>query len=84
MRHQMPLPEIIISGRGLRPGGNGWLAAEYVDITPVPLAGARIRVFSRKSQEQPGFSRTTAPKGAPGPKPTPKVPPKAPPAARPG
>jgi hypothetical protein len=66
------MPEIIISGRGLRPGGGGWLSAEYIDITPVPLAGARIRVFSRKSDDQPGFGRTTAPKGAPGPKATPK------------
>jgi hypothetical protein len=66
------MPEIIISGRGLRPGGSGWLQAEYVDITPVPLAGSRVRVFSRKSEDQPGFARTTAPKGAPGPKPTPK------------
>jgi hypothetical protein len=64
------MPEIIISGRGLRPGGSGWLSAEYIDITPVPLAGARIRVFSRKSDDQPGFGRTTAPKGAPGPRPT--------------
>jgi hypothetical protein len=66
------MPEIIISGRGLRPGASGWLAAEYVDITPVTLAAARIRVFSRKSDDQPGFGRTTAPRGAPGPKPTPK------------
>jgi hypothetical protein len=64
------MPEIIVSGRGLRPGGSGWLASEYIDITPVPLAGARIRVFSRKSNDQPGFARTTAPKGAPGPKST--------------
>jgi hypothetical protein len=64
------MPEIIVSGRGLRPGGSGWLQAEYIDITPVPLAGARIRVFSRKSNDQPGFARTTAPKGAPGPKST--------------
>jgi hypothetical protein len=64
------MPEIIVSGRGLRPGASGWLAAEYIDITPVPLAGARIRVFSRKSDDQPGFARTTAPKGAPGPKST--------------
>lgn len=64
------MPEIIISGRGLRPGGNGWLNAEYVDITPVPLASSRIRVFSRKSDDQPGFAKTSAPKGNPGPKPT--------------
>jgi hypothetical protein len=62
------MPEIIVSGRGLRPGMSGWLNAEYIDITPVPLAAVRIRVFSRKSEDQPGFARTTAPKGAPGPK----------------
>ncbi len=70
------MPEIIISGRGLRPGASGWLSAEYVDITPVPLAAARIRVFSRRSDDQPGFARGTAPKAAPGPKPTKPPPPK--------
>jgi hypothetical protein len=70
------MPEIIISGRGLRPGASGWLSAEYVDITPVTLAAARIRVFSRKSEDQPGFARSTAPKGAPGPKSTKPPPPR--------
>ncbi|MFN2427136.1 MAG: hypothetical protein ABR587_11900 [Candidatus Binatia bacterium] len=64
------MPEIILSGRGLRPGHNSWLQAEYIDITPAPLAGARVRVFSRRSSDQPGFARSTAPKAARGPQST--------------
>ena len=64
------MPEIIISGRGLRPGYNTWLPVEYTDITPVPMAAARIRVFSRRSADQPGFAKATAPKAAKGPQPT--------------
>jgi len=61
------MPEIIVTGRGLRPGFNSWLPGEYNDITPVPLAAARIRVYSRRSNAQPGFARTTAPRAARGP-----------------
>jgi len=56
------MPEIILSGRGLRPGAKTWLPKEYVDITPRVFADERIRVFSRRSPSQSGFEPGTAPK----------------------
>ncbi len=68
------MPEIILAGRGLRPGFQTWLMTEYIDITPAMLARDRIRVFSRRSGVGSGFDKGSAPKAAAGPerKPPPK------------
>ncbi|MFN2375869.1 MAG: DolP-mannose mannosyltransferase [Candidatus Binatia bacterium] len=56
------MPEIILAGRGLKPGIGSWLTKEYVEITPAIYAADRIRVYSRRRGELPGFEKTTAPK----------------------
>src|SRR6185369_9094271 len=61
------MPEIILAGRGLRPGFQTWLMTEYIDITPAVLARDRIRVFSRRIGVASGFDKGSAPKAAAGP-----------------
>jgi len=63
------MPEVILAGRGLRPGMAGWLVAEYVDVTPQPLAKDRIRVFIRRLGPGSGFDIGSSPKPARGPLP---------------
>ena len=61
------MPEIIVAGRGLRPGFQSWLNQEYIDITPAVFARDRIRVFSRRLGTGSGFDKGSAPKSAPPP-----------------